>query len=362
VSEAGNKPVSKAGNKESLVLEVRDLVTAFHTDEGVVRAADGVSFAVRDGKTLGIVGESGCGKSVTSLSILRLIPDPPGRIEAGRILFGGVDLLSLPEAEMRAVRGNRIAMIFQEPMSSLNPVYTVGEQIMEAILLHKKGSKKEARGRAIEMLRLVGIPAPEERIDAYPHELSGGMRQRVMIAMALSCDPELLIADEPTTALDVTIQAQILDLLRRLKDELGMSIVFITHDLGVVAEFVDEVVVMYAGKVVERASTEALFADPLHPYTRGLLASVPGFLGNEDRERLPTIPGVVPDLRALPAGCRFRERCALAEEGCATSEPPLTAVEIGAPGESPREVACFVAVRERAAGGSPARGGRDEEE
>ncbi len=318
------------------LLEVRDLVTAFHTDEGVVRAVDGVSFEVRDGGTIGIVGESGCGKSVTSLSIMRLIPSPPGRIERGQILFNGKDLLELGEGEMRALRGNSISMIFQEPMTSLNPVYTVGFQIMEAIRLHQRKSKAEARARAIEMLRLVGIPSPEERIDAYPHQLSGGMRQRVMIAMALSCEPKLLIADEPTTALDVTIQAQILDLLAGLQKKLGMSIMLITHDLGVVAEFVEEIAVMYAGKIVERARTQDLFAGPRHPYTKGLLQSVPSYGDNAQRKRLPTIPGVVPDLTKLPKGCRFQDRCPDVVARCKESEPPLES-------RDGRSVACFVA-------------------
>ena len=319
------------------LLEVRDLVTAFHTDEGVVRAVDGVSFELRDGGTLGIVGESGCGKSVTSLSIMRLIPMPPGKIERGEIVFEGKDLLKISEREMRSLRGNQISMIFQEPMSSLNPVYTVGHQIVEAVRLHQKLDKKKARARAIEMLKLVGIPAAEERIDAYPHQMSGGMRQRVMIAMALSCEPKLLIADEPTTALDVTIQAQILDLLKKLQAEMGMSIVLITHDLGVVAEFVEEIIVMYAGKIVERAKTEELFASPKHPYTRGLLASVPSLEGNAGKARLPTIPGVVPDLRDLPVGCRFQDRCPDVVPMCREKEPPLVPLEGG------RLVACYVA-------------------
>ncbi len=326
------------------LLEVRDLVTAFHTDEGVVRAVDGVSFEVPDGGILGIVGESGCGKSVTSLSVMRLLPMPPGRIERGEILFEGNNLLALTEKEMRAIRGNQISMIFQEPMTSLNPVYTVGQQIIEAIRLHQDMDRGAARTRAIEMLSRVGIPAPEQRIDSYPHEMSGGMRQRVMIAMALSCQPKLLIADEPTTALDVTIQAQILELLKLLQEDTGMSIVLITHDLGVVAEFCDEIVVMYAGKVVERAKAVDLFASPRHPYTRGLLRSVPS-LGETDvvdgKRRLATIAGMVPDLRALPKGCRFQDRCDWVVDACRESEPPLS--PIGAEGASPRAVACFVA-------------------
>jgi oligopeptide/dipeptide ABC transporter ATP-binding protein len=318
------------------LLAVEGLVTAFHTDEGTVRAVDGVSFEVKDGGTLGIVGESGCGKSVTSLSIMRLLPTPPGRIEAGKILFEGKNLLELPESDMRKLRGNRISMIFQEPMTSLNPVYTAGQQIMEAIRLHQKTTKAEARKKAIEMLTLVGIPAPDKRVDEYPHQLSGGMRQRVMIAMALACQPKLLIADEPTTALDVTIQAQILDLLARLRGELGMSIILITHDLGVVAEFVDEIVVMYAGKVVERAETRALFAAPKHPYTRGLLKSVPSYGDNAVQKRLPTIPGVVPDLRDLPKGCRFQDRCPDVVDRCRREEPALLDVD-------GHLTACFVA-------------------
>ena len=294
------------------LLSIRNLTTAFHTDAGRLRAVDDVSFDVQRGQTLAVVGESGCGKSVTALSVMRLVPSPPGEIEGGEIQFEGRNLLDLPEKEMRAVRGAQISMIFQEPMTSLNPVYTVGSQIGEAIKIHRRVGRKAARERAIEMLKLVGIPSPEERVDAYPHELSGGMRQRVMIAMALSCDPKLLIADEPTTALDVTIQAQILELLRRLQHQLGMSIIFITHDLGVVAEFASDVVVMYAGRVVETGSVAQLFRDPLHPYTRGLLVSVPPLDASRSPgtpTRLPTIDGVVPRLTDLPPGCRFAERC-----------------------------------------------------
>ncbi|MFW6051259.1 MAG: ABC transporter ATP-binding protein [Myxococcota bacterium] len=322
------------------LLEVRDLVVAFHTDEGELRAVDGVSFEVPAGSIVGVVGESGCGKSVTALSVMGLVPSPPGRIERGEIRFEGRDLTKLSDREMRRLRGNAVAMIFQEPMTSLNPVHTVGKQLVEAIRQHRDVSRGEARRRAVQMLGLVGIPAPEERLDAYPHELSGGMRQRVMIAMALSCDPKLLIADEPTTALDVTIQAQILELLQDLQKRLGMSIVLITHDLGVVAELVDEIVVMYAGKVVERAPTGALFRDPKHPYTRGLLASVPSFEDGVRRKRLATIPGVVPDLRELPSGCRFQGRCPDVVDACRQAEPPLTALEGG------RSVACFVATGE----------------
>jgi peptide/nickel transport system ATP-binding protein len=319
------------------LLEIRDLVTEFRTDRGTVRAVDGVSFEIPRRGTVGVVGESGCGKSVTALSIMRLVA-PPGRIAAGRIAYGGVDLLGLPEARMRAIRGNRIAMIFQEPMTSLNPVFTVGDQVGEAVRLHQKKSRRDARRVALEMFRLVGIPSPEERIDAYPHQLSGGMRQRVMIAMALACKPDLLIADEPTTALDVTIQAQILDLLRSLQAELGMSILLITHDLGVVAETCDEVIVMYAGRVVEHAPAEELFAQPRHPYTAGLLRSVPsygeqvaGAAGAGDaggaadgkRPRLVEIKGMVPPLTALPKGCKFVDRCAIAQARCHAEEPAL---------------------------------------
>ncbi len=297
-------------------LSVEQLTTSFDGDAGPLKAVEDVSFTLRKAQTLALVGESGCGKSVTALSVLRLIPSPPGRIVSGRVMFEGKDLLTLPERSMRAVRGNRISMIFQEPMTSLNPVYTIGSQISEAVRLHRQVGRAEARDRAVEMLRLVGIPSPTERADSYPHQLSGGMRQRVMIAMALSCDPSLLIADEPTTALDVTIQAQILELLSRLQREAGMSILFITHDLGVVAEFAEDVVVMYAGRVVETGTTAQLFADPRHPYTRGLLASVP-VLGRTSRQadgttrRLATIEGVVPDLREIGSGCRFADRCPL---------------------------------------------------
>ncbi len=310
------------------LLSVRNLVTEFRTDAGLLRAVDDVSFDIPAGSTLAVVGESGCGKSVTSLSILRLIL-APGRIASGQILFEGSDLLALPEPEMRKVRGARIAMIFQEPMSSLNPVYTVGDQIIESIVLHQKRPKREAWARAVELLALVGIPSPAERARAYPHQLSGGMRQRVMIAMALACEPKLLIADEPTTALDVTIQAQILELLAGLRDKLGMAVMLITHDLGLVADFAEEVVVMYAGRVVERAPVRDLFRGPKHPYTRGLLRSVPSYGDNSKARRLPTIPGVVPDLRALPGGCRFRDRCGDAFDRCALEEPALRSAADG---------------------------------
>ncbi len=313
------------------VLEIRDLVTEFRTEHGMVRAVDGVSFEIPLRGTLGVVGESGSGKSVTALSIMRLVASPPGRIASGHIQYGGKDLLALPAEEMRAIRGNRIAMIFQEPMTSLNPVYTVGAQVGEAVRLHQGKTKAEARAIAIEMFRLVGIPSPEERVDAYPHQLSGGMRQRVMIAMALACKPDLLIADEPTTALDVTIQAQILELLKSLQRELGMSILLITHDLGVVAETCDEVVVMYAGRVVERAVTQTLFASPRHHYTAGLLRSVPSYGESApaaDHTRLQEIPGMVPSLWELPRGCKFVDRCPAAQELCRQEEPKL--VQLGA--------------------------------
>jgi len=308
------------------LLEIRGLKTRFSLEEGPVLAVDDVSFSIPPGGTLGVVGESGCGKSVTALSIMRLVPDPPGKVVGGEIRFKGRELLALPEEEMRRIRGNHLSMIFQEPMTSLNPVYTVGEQIGETVRLHQGLDRKRARERAVEMLRQVGIPAPEQRVDAYPHQLSGGMRQRVMIAMALACNPELVIADEPTTALDVTIQAQILDLLKRLQAERGMAVMLITHDLGVVAESCDAVVVMYAGRVVEQAPVRALFSRPAHPYTAGLLRSIPSFhsvQGGEGRQRLKTIPGMVPSLRRLPVGCRFRDRCERALEVCARIDPPL---------------------------------------
>ncbi|MGP3779091.1 ABC transporter ATP-binding protein [Halanaerobium saccharolyticum] len=307
-------------SKEALV-EVKNLKTYFYTEEGVVKAVDGVDFEIYPGETLGVVGESGCGKSVTSLSIMRLVESPPGRIEAGEINFGGRDLTKIPEKEMRKIRGNDISMIFQEPMTSLNPVYTVGDQIMEAIILHKKVDKKEARRQAIDMLQKVGIPLPEQRVDEYPHQLSGGMRQRVMIAMALSCDPQLLIADEPTTALDVTIQAQILELMNSLKESYGMAIMMITHDLGVIAEVSDRVAVMYAGKVVEYTDVDTLFEDPKHPYTWGLMNSIPKL--DKDVDRLEAIPGSVPSPLNFPEGCKFNTRCPLAEGKCFEEEPPL---------------------------------------
>jgi peptide/nickel transport system ATP-binding protein len=311
------------------LLHVADLKTHFHTRDGVVRAVDGVSFDVMPGETLAIVGESGCGKSVTSMSILRLLPMPPARIVEGTIEFDGVDLLKLSEPEMRAIRGNKIAMIFQEPMTSLNPVLTVGRQIAEALVLHRGLSESDATARAIELLRKVHIPEAERRVKQYPHELSGGMRQRVMIAMALACEPRLLIADEPTTALDVTIQAQILELMRELRDSrgksAGASIILITHDLGVVAEMAHRVVVMYAGRKVEEAPIEELFARPRHPYTRGLLGSMPhlGESVNETGKRLVEIPGMVPSLKEAVPGCLFAPRCPNASERCRREVPPL---------------------------------------
>jgi oligopeptide/dipeptide ABC transporter ATP-binding protein len=309
------------------LLKVEGLRTYFQTEEGLARAVDGVSFDLRKGETLGLVGESGCGKSVTSLSILRLIPEPPGKIAEGRVLFRGRDLLGLSEEEMRGVRGNDIAMIFQEPMTSLNPAFTCGDQIDEAVMLHQGLDRAAARDRTVEMLRRVGIPDPAGRADDHPHRLSGGMRQRVMIAMALSCNPDLLIADEPTTALDVTIQAQILELMEQLQSELGMGVLMITHDLGVIAGTADRVAVMYAGKVVEMGETEDLFADPRHPYTQGLLASIPKLTGVEDRLRV--IPGTVPDPARFPTGCRFHPRCPYADALCRAREPALLEVAGG---------------------------------
>lgn len=306
------------------LLHVDKLVTTFKTENGNVRAVDHVSFKIKKGQTLGLVGESGCGKSVTSLSILQLIQSPPGFIESGTISFDGTNLLDLSEDGMRKIRGNKISMIFQEPMTSLNPVFTIGDQVGEVFRIHQGCSKKEARAKAIEMLDLVKIPAPEDRVDEYPHQLSGGMRQRVMIAMALACKPQLLIADEPTTALDVTIQAQILDLMKQLQDELGMSILMITHDLGVVAEVCDFVMVMYCGKVVEQASAQGIFENAQHPYTKGLLHSIPRL--GQKVEKLPTIEGSVPSPANLPVGCRFQDRCDKVHDKCRKEEPVLKEV------------------------------------
>ena len=304
------------------LLRIEDLQTWFDTDEGLVRAVDGVTYEISRGETLGVVGESGCGKSVTAMSILRLNPAPPARYAGGRILFQDGDLLELEEEDMRKIRGNEIAMIFQEPMTSLNPVFTVGNQIIEALRLHRGMSKEEARTYTIEMLTKVGIPSPEMRVDEYPHQLSGGMKQRVMIAMALACDPKLLIADEPTTALDVTIQAQILDLLRSMQKEMGMSVLLITHDLGVVAEMSDHVAVMYAGKVVEYADTATLYQRPHHPYTFGLFQSLPE-MHDQQNERLNEIPGAVPNPLEFPTGCKFHPRCFKATALCREHEPDL---------------------------------------
>jgi len=321
--------------KDETVLAVENLVTSFKVSGREINAVDNCSFSVKKGKTLGIVGESGCGKSVTSLSLMRLIPNPPGKIVSGNIIFENKNLLTLSEKEMRSVRGNKISMIFQEPMTSLNPVYTIGNQIAEVFTLHKGATRKEARDLSIEMLKLVRIPSPEKRIDDYPHQLSGGMRQRVMIAIALACKPSLLIADEPTTALDVTIQAQILALMNNLQKETGMSTILITHDLGVVAETCDDVVVMYAGKIVEKSSTKELFENPKHPYTIGLLNSIPKL--GEKKHRLNTIPGIVPSLSNLPKGCRFQDRCSLVSDECKIKEPELKTLK------NEKQVSCFKA-------------------
>ena len=325
------------------VLEIDNLQTHFFTAGGVVRAVDGVSYAVRSRETLGVVGESGCGKSVTALSILRLVADPPGRIVGGAIRFEGNNLLDLSESEMERIRGNDISMIFQEPMTSLNPLMTVGRQIAEAIALHREVSRRDSMDQSVEMLRRVHIPEPERRAHAYPHQLSGGMRQRAMIAMAVSCNPKLLIADEPTTALDVTIQAQILDLMRELQETFGTAIVLITHDMGVVAENADRVVVMYAGRKVEEASAKDLFECPGHPYTKGLLGSIPNVEvaahTRTRRARLNEIKGMVPSLANLPKGCTYAPRCALVSEECRASYPPLLQYRTG------HWVACWHAER-----------------
>jgi peptide/nickel transport system ATP-binding protein len=309
------------------LLEVRGLRTYFASERGEVRAVDGVDFSLERGRTLGIVGESGCGKSVTALSIMGLVPQPPGRIAGGEVLFEGKDLLKLPAQQLRDLRGDQLSMIFQEPMTSLNPAFPVGEQVAEALLRHKNIGKKEADNQAIEMLRRVRIPSPERRARDYPHQLSGGMRQRVMIAMALACNPKLLIADEPTTALDVTIQAQILELMRTLRAELGTAIILITHDLGVIAELADEVIVMYAGKVIERCAAERLFSEPHHPYTVGLLGSIPRL--HMQQERLSAIEGFVPDAASPPAGCRFHPRCPFSVDKCRSEIPPLLEIRNG---------------------------------
>ena len=327
------------------ILEVKHLRTSFDTEGGTVHAVDDMNFSVYRGKTLCLVGESGCGKSVTSLSIMRLIPNPPGRISGGEILYEGRDLLKISNSEMRKIRGKEISMIFQEPMTSLNPVFTIGNQICEAIELHQDLPTGKVKEKAIEMLTLVGIPSPERRFDDYPHSLSGGMRQRVMIAMALSCNPKILIADEPTTALDVTIQAQILDLLRGLQAKLGMGLILITHDLGVVAEMADEVIVMYAGRVVEQAPVKEIFSSPKHPYTRGLLRSVPVLSADAkafvNRRRLETIPGIVPSLLELPQGCRFQDRCANVGDDCRAREPELKSVNSEKKSSNDHKIRCY---------------------
>jgi oligopeptide/dipeptide ABC transporter ATP-binding protein len=323
-------------NRREELIAVKGLKTDF-TSEGIpMRIIDNVSFEIYKGEALGVVGESGSGKSVTARCILRLIPSPPGRIVGGEILFEGRDILSMSMGDLRHIRGNEISMIFQEPMSSLNPVFTCGSQIIEAITLHQKLDKRQAREKAIETLRLAGIQLPEERVDCYPHELSGGMRQRVMIAMALSCVPKLLIADEPTTALDPTIQAQILDLIRKLQKEMGMSVLYITHDLGVVAETCDRVMVMYAGQILEKASVQELFQRPTHPYTQGLLKSVPR-LNAKKKERLHTIEGMVPHFAEMPKGCSFQPRCPCASEQCGLQRPTLETIG------PEHEVACWEA-------------------
>lgn len=315
------------------LLEVKHLQTYFYTDEGVVKSVDDVSFSIERGRTLGVVGESGCGKSITMMSVMQLIESPPGKIVGGEVLFKGENLLKKREEEMRKIRGNQIAMIFQEPMTSLNPVYTIGEQIMEAIQLHLPHlGKAETRKRAIEMLKMVNIPMPEKRVDEYPHQLSGGMRQRVMIAMALSCGPDLLLCDEPTTALDVTIQAQILDLINHLKQQVNAAVIMVTHDLGVINQVADDVMIMYAGKVVEQASVKQIFEKPMHPYTKGLIDCIPKL--NEQREELSVIKGMVPSFDEMPEGCSFCPRCPYAKKVCTTKMPDLLE-------RDGRQVRCF---------------------
>ena len=316
------------------LLTVSNLITEFETDEGRVRAVDDVSFTIAAGETLGVVGESGCGKSVTAQSIMRLLPQPMGQIAGGSIMFQGRDLVSLPLTEMQKIRGARIGMVFQEPMTALNPVHTIGRQLTEVLLLHKPISKQQALREAVAMLDKVGIPAPDIRMGEYPHQLSGGMRQRVVIAMALACQPSLLIADEPTTALDVTIQAQILELIKELQNDMGMAVMLITHDLGVIAETCSSVVVMYAGKVAEKGSVYDVFDHPTHPYTRGLLESIPR-LDSTPKSLLSIIPGMVPGLLDLPAGCRFENRCRYRKDSCTRAVPPIETVNDG------HEVSCF---------------------
>ena len=313
---------------DDILLQAENLRTYFKTEDGLVKAVNGIDLAVRRGQTIGLVGESGCGKSVTALSIMRLIPDPPGRIVSGSINFEGQDLMRLSEADMRRIRGNAISMIFQEPMTSLNPIHRVGTQVIEAIRLHQGVSQKEALSRTVAMFARVGIADPEQRVRDYPYQLSGGMRQRVMIAMALSCNPKLIIADEPTTALDVTIQAQILKLMNRLKEDFAVSVMLITHDLGVVAEMAEQVAVMYAGRIVEWARVRPIFADPKHPYTQGLMASIPKIDQAVPRDRkLNTITGIVPSLYDLPPGCAFQDRCDRVHDRCLIEEPTLIAVD-----------------------------------
>jgi oligopeptide transport system ATP-binding protein len=319
------------------LLEVKGLTTQFFTQDGVVHAVNGINYTLNEGETLGIVGESGSGKSVGVMSLMRLIPSPPGKISAGEVLFEGRDLLKISDDEMRSIRGNKIAMIFQDPMTSLNPVLTIGRQIGEALELHLGMDKKQARERTIELLQMVGIPSAADRIGNYPHQFSGGMRQRVMIAMGLSCNPQLLIADEPTTALDVTIQAQIIDLVKRLRDEIGMAIIWITHDLGVVAGLADRVMVMYAGRIVEESPVKELYKNPRHPYTLGLLGSIPRL--DEDRpEKLASIEGLPPDLVDYPKGCPFYARCRYRLDRCLEAPPPLEPVGVG------HKAACYVDV------------------
>ncbi len=320
----------------AVLLEVKDLRTEFYTQDGIVKAVDGVSYDLQEGETLGLVGESGCGKSVSALSILRLIPNPPGKIVGGSVMFDGEDLMRISEEEMRHIRGNRIAMVFQEPMTSLNPVLTIGRQLTESLELHLHMNKRQARDRAAELLHTVGIPDAATRLDDYPHQFSGGMRQRVMIAMALSCDPKLLIADEPTTALDVTIQAQILELMQKLATELNTAILVITHNLGVVARYAHRVNVMYAGKIIERGTAREIYEHPRHPYTIGLLNSVPR-LDIARTDKLEPIEGMPPDLVNLPPGCPFRPRCKYAIDKCAEEHPPLVAVD------GTHTAACWVA-------------------
>jgi oligopeptide/dipeptide ABC transporter ATP-binding protein len=318
----------------SAILEVKNLKTHFFTEKGVVKAVDGISFDVKESKTLGIVGESGCGKSITAMSLMRLL-SRPGKIVEGQVLYKGQDLVNLDEEAMRMIRGNEISIIFQEPMTSLNPVFTIGFQIMEVLILHQKISKEQARQKAIDMLKIVGIPRGEKIVDEYPHQLSGGMRQRVMIAMALACQPKILIADEPTTALDVTIQAQILELMNDLKNKLNTAIIIITHDLGVIAEMADDVIVMYSGKIVEKTDVKRIFAEPTHPYTLGLLSSVPKL--NEEAEYLDSIDGSVPNPLKLPTGCYFNPRCKYAIDRCRNEQPELKELSPG------HFVSCFVA-------------------